>query len=236
MAAENREKQQREQLTKWYDADYFRAYPMHTRRIAQIVRHLPLSSDDRVCEFGCGLGHILFAIQSRITYGLGIDFSEFAINNAEHNRQTRDLGNLEFRATPIENLPGDASLNGRFTKVLMMDISEHLYDDTLARFLAAAHHVLAPQGRLYIHTPNAAYYLEVMKAHNFVIKQFPSHIAVRNQTAYRRLLEHTGFRVAQVQTLPHYNRALGLLDRFFMWLPLAGRIFQARLLIEAVRD
>jgi cyclopropane fatty-acyl-phospholipid synthase-like methyltransferase len=226
-------KQQREQLNEWYGEDYFRTYPLHARRIAQILHYLPLAPDDRVCEFGCGLGHILFAIQSRIAYGLGIDFSKFAINSAERDRKARGLNNLEFRAADIEGLPENVELKNRFTKVLMMDISEHLYDDTMTKFLAAARHVLVPGGRLYIHTPNATYYLEQMKAHNFIIKQFPSHIAVRNQTAYQQLLERSGFRLSHIQTLPHYNRVLGLLDRFLMSWPFAGRLFEARLLIEA---
>lgn len=227
---------QRERLTEWYDENYFRAYPLHARRIAQILRYLPLSPSDRVCEFGCGLGHILFAIQPRIAYGLGIDFSEFAIHDAEHRREAQHLDNLKFRTAAIENLTQDADLRGRFTTVLMMDISEHLYDDTLENFLTAAHYVLSPGGRLYVHTPNAGYYLEKMKARNLILKQFPSHIAVRGRAEYLPLLERNGFHVARILALPHYNRVLGLLDRFLMTLPLAGRLFEARLLIEAVKD
>lgn len=61
----------------------------------------------------------------------------------------------------------------------MMDISEHFYDDTLRLFFAAARHVLAPGGELCIHTPNVGYYLERLKSRNIILKQFPSHIAVR---------------------------------------------------------
>ena len=229
-------KNQREQLTEWYDEEYFRAYPFHARRIKQILRHLPLSEKDHICEFGCGLGHILFAIQPRIDSGLGVDFSSYAIAEANRYRDTARLHNLEFRAQAIEDLPKDSSLCGRFTKVFLMDISEHLYDDTLSQFLAAARHVLTPGGRLYIHTPNAGYYLEIMKTHNFILKQFPSHIAVRDRAAYDALLLRSGFRIVNVTVLPHYNRLLGILDRLLMKLPLLGQLFEARLLIEAVAD
>jgi cyclopropane fatty-acyl-phospholipid synthase-like methyltransferase len=225
--------EQREQLAEWYDEKYFRNYPHHVLRISQILRHLSFSKSDRVCELGCGLGHVLFAIQPEIAHGLGVDFSPHATAEAIRQRDAAGMHNLEFRAQAVEDLVKDASLGGRFTKVLLMDISEHLYDDTLRQFLATARHLLAPGGRLYIHTPNAAYYLEIMKAHNFILKQFPSHIAVRSRGAYEKLLQDCEFRTLRVVPLPHYNRLLGTIDRFLMNLPLLGHLFEARLLIEA---
>lgn len=228
--------EQRERLSEWYDEHYFRIYPHHTRRIAQILRRLPIAASDRVCEFGCGLGHILFSLAPKIAYGLGIDFSAYAITDAKRRADAEGIRNLEFRAEDIEKLPEDITLEGAFTKVLMMDISEHLYDDTLLQFLKSARHVLVPGGRLYLHTPNAGYYLEIMKARNFILRQFPSHIAVRDAMAYDALLRRAGFRIAKVTLLPHYNRVLGALDRVLMRLPFLGRLFEARLLIEAATD
>lgn len=223
----------REKLEEWYDESYFRVYPRHDRRIRQILRHLSFSPTDRVCEFGCGLGHILFAISPLIGNGIGLDFSEFAITEAERRRQATAIENISFKAINIETLVSDATFEGRFDKVLMMDISEHLYDDTLMRFFAAAHHVLAPGGELFIHTPNAGYYLERLKSRNIILKQFPSHIAVRGYRAYESTLLTAGFRIEKVTMLPHYNVVLGKVDALMMRLPYIRHLFMSRILIKA---
>lgn len=120
-----------------------------------------------------------------------------------------------------------------FDKVLMMDISEHLYDDTLLEFFQSAAFVLKPGGQLLIHTPNADYFLERMKAHNFIVKQFESHIAVRNTAQHIPLLNRAGFADIQAKYLPHYNRLLGFVDRVMMHAPFIKRYFRARILLVA---
>lgn len=224
----------KEQVKKWYDEEYFDKYPRHDRRIRQILDHLQLKSTESVCEFGCGLGHILIAIAPQIRSGLGIDVSEYAVSKATHDAKSKGIENIEFRSIDIEKLVADVNLANSFDVVLMMDISEHLYDETLQRFFASARAVLKPEGRLIIHTPNAAYYLERMKAHNFILKQFESHIAVRNFAQHLPLLEACNFSRIQTQYLPHYNRALRILDTILMRVPLLNRLFRARLLITAI--
>jgi 2-polyprenyl-6-hydroxyphenyl methylase / 3-demethylubiquinone-9 3-methyltransferase len=223
----------REKLEEWYDENYFLDYPRHDRRIRQILRNLSFTPSDRICEFGCGLGHILFAIAPLIGNGIGFDFSEFAIAEAERRCKAAAIDNLAFKAIDIETLVTDELFRGQFDKVLMMDISEHLYDETLMRFLAAAHHVLVPGGELYVHTPNAGYYLERLKSRNIILKQFPSHIAVRGRQAYEAALLSTGFRVEKVTMLPHYNFALGKLDNLMIRLPYIRHLFMSRILIKA---
>ena len=44
-----------------------------------------------------------------------------------------------------------------------------------------------------------------MKARNFIVKQFPEHIAVRTQEENVRLVEKIGFHARAVHLLPHYN-------------------------------
>lgn len=222
-----------EQLQEWYDEEYFDQYPKHVRRIRQIVKNLEFDAADVVCEFGCGLGHILMAIAGNIQQGVGIDVSDYATTQASASADKAGLGNLEFNTYDIIQLGGAEDYRSRFDKVLMMDISEHLYDDTLLKFLHSAKSILKPRGSLILHTPNANYYLERMKARNFILKQFESHIAVRNFQQHVPLLQAAGFSEIEVTYLPHYNRVLGLLDRAFCRIPLIGRLFRARILITA---
>lgn len=118
----------------------------------------------------------------------------------------------------------------------MMDITEHIYDKTLLEFLASARHVLREAGKLYIHTPNGRYYLELMKRYNFLLRQFPGHVAVRPPDAYAELLERGGFKVESIVYLPHYHGLLGKLDQIMMRVPLIRLFFQSRLLIVEVRS
>ena len=225
----------REKTDEWYDEDYFRTFPVWPRRIRQILRNVEFDASDRVCEFGCGLGHILFEVQARISRGLGIDVSAFAIEQAEKRRRALGVDNLEFRKREIRSLVSDASVAGAFSKVLMMDISEHLYDDTLSAFFRSARHILEPGGELVLHTPNAGYYLERLKARGWILKQFPSHVAVRGREAYETALAACGFRIRCVEVLPHYHIAVGAVDRVGMRLPFVSPLFRSRLLIHAQR-
>jgi len=223
----------KEDIENWYDEEYWRRFPVWPRRVRQIFAHIELEASDRVCEFGCGLGHNLFEIRDSIESGLGLDLAKLAVAEAEKTRRRDGIDNLAFEVRNIEALVSQPELRDVFTKVLMLDVSEHLYDDTLRGFLASARHVLVPGGSLWIHTPNAGYYLEIMKAHGILLRQFPSHIAVRNADAYVGELERSGFSVERVLTLPHYRRALGAVDRPLMRVPWIGRLFRSRLLIEA---
>lgn len=223
----------KEQLEQWYDQDYFDQYPKHDRRIKQILSHISFDSSDVVCEFGCGLGHILIAISGQVQHGTGIDVSEYATSRATTAAERSGIKNLDFKSIDIKSLADASEYSKHFDKVLMMDISEHLYDNTLLEFLQSAKSVLKPGGQLVLHTPNADYYLEQMKARNFILKQFESHIAVRNYSQHLPILGKAGFSIEQVRYLPHYNRVLNLLDRVFMHLPYIKRFFQARILITA---
>jgi len=225
-----------EQLDQWYDEDYFDQYPKHERRIRQIVDHTKFEATDSVCEFGCGLGHILLAIADRIHHGTGIDVSEYACSTATAAAEKSGIRNLDFRSLDIIELRHENEYSNQFHKVLMMDISEHLYDDTLRAFFDSAKSVLKPRGQLILHTPNAEYILERMKARNFILKQFESHIAVRSVAQHIPILEAAGFSQIDVQFLPHHNRILNLLDRVLMHVPIVKRFFRARILLSATLE
>lgn len=222
-----------DQFSRLYNEDYFRRLPVLTSRIKNIVKNLNLNESDAVCEFGCGVGHVLIAISQDIQTGLGIDFSEYAITEAEKNQRNLNIKNLTFRAMNIEHLVSDRSLGQEFNKVLMLDVTEHIYDETLSGFLASARHILKRDGELYIHTPNADYYLERLKAHDLVLKQLPGHIAVRCYEDYQLVLNRAGFGVKEIKYLPHYNRVLGAIDRLMMNIPYIKGLFRSRIMIKA---
>ena len=84
-----------------------------------------------------------------------------------------------------------------------------------------------------LHTPNAEFVVEIMKARNLLLRQFPEHIAVRNAEDNRRFLERAGFVDVSVHFLPHYN-ILSLVHPM-SFIPLIGKYFQARIFIVATK-
>ncbi len=224
------------ELNSLYDAEYFRGLPVRSQRISRIFRHIPFACGDRVCELGCGVGHVLLAAHRHIGYGLGIDFSEYAISQALLERNRCGISTLDFSVRDIAKLVTDVSLKESFDKVLMMDLTEHIHDQMLLEFLVSTRHILKQAGKLYIHTPNARYYLEIMKKHNFLVRQYPGHIAVRSADQYRDLLRRSGLRLESITYLPHYHGVLGKIDAVMMRLPLLGKLFQSRLLITVAKS
>lgn len=220
-------------MTDLYDSDYFDRLPRESRRIENIIRELDLDKSDRVCEFGCGTGDVIFAISNLVDYCLGIDFSADAIKMADDARKERQKSCVEFACGDITTICTMEKYHRKFTKVLMMDVTEHIDDGVFSEFLRAAKKILKKQGVIYIHTPNKDSILEIMKDNNFILKQLPGHIAVRNARQYQHILNKEGIQVTSVKYLPHYNKLVGLIDRLFMNLPGLGRYFRSRLLIKS---
>lgn len=216
-----------------YDAEYFSGLPVDSSRIQQIIQRIDFSPGDSVCEFGAGLGHVLFAIQDRIAYGFGVDFSSYAVEEARKYGATHKINHIDFSCADIVDLPSDKRYKHRFDKILMMDVTEHIEDDLLADFLASALTLLKPGGHVIIHTPNAEYFLEILKNKGIFMQQLPGHIAVRSLAHYKTLLEAAGFAMESTRYLPHYRLPMRLVDAALMHLPLLGRLFRSRLLLVA---
>ena len=70
-----------------------------------------------------------------------------------------------------------------------------------------------------------------MKHHNFIIKQYPQHIAVRSPEANGKLLVEAGFSINKMKLIPHYN-VLRVIH-FLSHTPFFGKYFKARIFIEA---
>ena len=103
-----------------------------------------------------------------------------------------------------------------FDKVLMIDVAEHIENDVFMEFLISAKSILNPDGELIIHTPNAGYYIERLKAREVILKQIPGHIAVRHAHHYKPMLATAGFNIKSIVYLPHYKNPMNMIDRKLM--------------------
>lgn len=90
---------------------------------------------------------------------------------------------------------------------------------------------IKPNGKLYLHTPNAEFFLEKMKNKNVIVKQHSGHVAVRTPEQNISILREAGFNVAKVWLIPHYN--ILRLVHPFSYIPVLEKYLKARIFIEA---
>lgn len=220
------------ELKNFYRGEYVAKYlDKPISRLRRLLPYINLSRSDEVADFACGSGMLLELIHGKIAHYWGVDFSEEFIEVAKREALRKDLGGASFECAEIVDFC--SKHQGYFDKAFALDFSEHIYDDNFINIFSAVFRSLKEGGRLYIHTPNGDYFLEILKKKGF-LKQFTEHVAVRNAGAYVKLLREVGFTSVNVHFLAHYVRPLSYLH-FLSHIPLAGRIFQARLFIECRR-
>jgi 2-polyprenyl-6-hydroxyphenyl methylase / 3-demethylubiquinone-9 3-methyltransferase len=222
-----------EELRAIYDQRYVDIYDPHAvQRMRRMLPFFALSGDARVADFGCGNGVLLELIGPRVREYVGVDFSEPFVRAAERRRDAHGITNGRFECADIaafcEQHPN------QFDVAFALDFSEHLYDDQFLRSFRAIHGALKPGAPLYLHTPNAEYFLECFHTWG-ILNQVEGHVAVRDARSHQRLLEQSGFTKVDVRYLPHYLYLASKLN-FLGALPLVGPHFRARLFLTCWKD
>ncbi len=218
-----------DELRAIYDERYVDVYDPHAvQRMQRLLPLFELSASDVVADFGCGNGALLELIAPRVRQYVGVDFSEPFVRAAERHRLARGIQNGSFRQQDI--VAFCAEHQSRFDAAFAIDFSEHLYDDQFLTIFGAIRGALKPGGSLYIHTPNAEYFMERFKASG-VMKQVEGHVGVRDARTHQRLLRQCGFTNVEVRYLAHY---LTLASKFHFLgaLPLISPFFRARLFLR----
>ncbi|MCX7041189.1 MAG: class I SAM-dependent methyltransferase [Gammaproteobacteria bacterium] len=216
-----------------HDRHWFRNNPSKFRlRWESVLARLQLQPDDVLLELGCASGEHTVQLAPRVRRAIGLDFSPDAIRLAR-GQAARQSSKAEFVQGNVADL--SAFTDGSVTKVLAMDLVEHIPDAVLRSMLSETWRVLAPGGRLVIYTPSATHYVERLKAANFLLRQLPGHIAVREGPAYRELLETQAWASIELGYLPSSYPVFGWIDRLLMALPAIGPLFRFRILATATK-
>lgn len=205
------------------------AHPIE--RITRLKPLMSLTGRESLVDIGCGNALSMTALEGHYDSYTGVDFSEPFIKAARTRAQSHGIDNATFFCGSAEEFA--AGHRDCFDVALALDISEHVYDDEWIGILNAVREMLRPGGRLFLHTPNLDFFIEKMKDRNFILRQFPEHIAVRNMPGNIGLLRQAGLEIRQARSLPHYNW-LSVLHPLSK-LPAVGSLFGARLFIEAVK-
>jgi 2-polyprenyl-6-hydroxyphenyl methylase/3-demethylubiquinone-9 3-methyltransferase len=223
----------REDLKALYGEEYVQKYKTHSRRrLGRLVRYFALRPTDTVADFACGNGMLLDLVGHRVQRYVGLDFSEPFIRAAQERTQSLRLANAEFVCSSVVEFCSRRPSS--FDVAFALDFSEHVYDDEWIEILRSIRSALKPAARFYLHTPNADFILEIMKARNFILTQQPEHVAVRTAGENCRLLREAGFLVERVRVLAHYKNLLRWAHALTV-APGIGQYFGARLFIEARR-
>src|SRR5690349_13606362 len=163
-----------------YDARYFEElHPHHwfknpprkyAERNRDVLRVVAPRKTDRVVELGSARGDVSFFLAEHAREVVGVDAAPEAVAMAEAERDRRGLANVRFVIADVADLAPLA--DGSADAVAAIDLVEHIDDPTLRAMLAECRRVLVPGGRLGLYTPDRAHYVERLKAHDLVLKQF----------------------------------------------------------------
>lgn len=189
------------------------------------------SPEQTVLDLGSARGDVCFLLAPRVREAIGIDASPRAVELADTERRRRGLTNVRFVQGDVATLEpiagGSVDLAGAF------DLLEHVDDETVRQMLRALRRVLRPGGVFAAYTPNREHYVERLKAHDVVLKQFPEHIAVRRPREIARLLASEGWRLLEMTYSPAPFPVVHGIEKALWRVPGLGRLFRYRILLRA---
>jgi 2-polyprenyl-3-methyl-5-hydroxy-6-metoxy-1,4-benzoquinol methylase len=168
-------------LEEWYRRAVLRG---HVHFVERALRGARVAGP--LLDVGCGGGLFLGVMRRRGFRVIGLDFSPQAAGVAwRYQHVPAVAGNLErapFRPAS-------------FAAVTMSHVLEHLPDPRA--YLTAVHHLLAPEGRLVVHVPNAASWQFRLLGRAWNGLDVPRHLFDYRDQDVERLLESCGFEVVR---------------------------------------
>jgi 2-polyprenyl-3-methyl-5-hydroxy-6-metoxy-1,4-benzoquinol methylase len=128
---------------------------------AEFLNRNPPRGNGRLLDIGCGLGFFLARAKDRgwDVHGVDTSASWVSLANARLDRQHR----VHVGTVGEANLPAES-----FDLITAWDVIEHTFDPV--RFLTGARELMAPQGRLFIRTPNISYGYPVYAVRRWVLR------------------------------------------------------------------
>lgn len=172
------------ELLKYYNEDYVKFYAGKTTfRLARLIKYMKLNINQNVVDFACGNGLLMELVAPKVKSYIGIDFSELFIKAAKEKKEKLSINNADFICSDI--IAFCQNNIKRFDIDFAMDFTEHVPDDELSRILENIRKSIKPNGKFYIHTPNAKFIIEIMKNKKFYSETIPgTHCSSRSGTIY----------------------------------------------------
>jgi len=156
-------------------------YPGRPAELDFSVMWLSRSTRGRLLDVGAGAGWLVAHMQRLGWRAEGLDFDSKAVARA------RARGLVVYLGTLASQRFADAS----FDAVTMSHSIEHVHDPVA--WLAEAHRILRPSGRLALATPNSASMLHRRFCQNWFPLDPPRHLQLFNRLALDAALRRAGF-------------------------------------------
>lgn len=195
----------------YYDAS---ARDAAAAKMAWVTRFSPRGG--RLLDVGANAG--LFVAEAKHRFdAAGIEPSAAAVRMAKESRQSSVQVGSIYDAVD--------EFNGRFDAITMFDVIEHLEDPR--RALDRCRQFLAPDGRLFLITPDSGSFIARMMGANWHYLNLDQHVSVFNAGNLSRLLADTGFTTISQRTFgrryrfSYIERHLGSLGQHSALLRLA---------------
>ncbi len=160
------------------------AMSKHDRnKLALVNRYLPLNSDRKILDIGCGSGSFLsMATKLHGVNASGIDLKDLSSLPWMHE--------LDFRSGTLASQDFEPR---SFDLITMWHFLEHDYDPV--ETLAKARDLLAPQGRLIIEVPNLDSLSFNLYRNRWPGLQAPQHTLLLDMKTLPALVSRAGFKV-----------------------------------------
>jgi SAM-dependent methyltransferase len=153
---------------------------------------------DFLLDIGCFTGKFE-AIFSKTCRIFGVDINEKALDVARNYCKRK--GNPKNCAFFLRNRPLDKMFGEqKFSKVLMLDFTEHVPDSELEKTLREIKPIMGKGGELIIYTPNRGHWSEWLRVVG--VDRSEGHINLKKPKELKGLIEMNGFRVKELYLLP----------------------------------
>lgn len=132
--------------TNWWSRD--------KAKLAELLLTADSGQPLRTLDCGCGNGYFSYQAYRRGASCVGITVNDGECRRCVEMRNYLGIpaDRMQFKVARLRDFADDPSQHGQYDQVLLLDVIEHLSDDSAA--LRQLHALLADNGFLYITTPN----------------------------------------------------------------------------------
>ncbi len=156
-----------------------------------ILDYLNPEQTDKILDFGCGFGRVAAAISKYGSRVIGLDISDYAINQA---KKLYPKGNLEFRC--IDS--GEFDYKHEFDKIVCYHVLEHLSQNDSKIILQNLYDALKKDGIIVIGVPleeNNILRTGIRLLATRRLKRDPTHLRSFSLYLIKKEIEESGFKI-----------------------------------------
>lgn len=190
-------------------------------RISKILEIYNPGKSERILDLGCGWGTFCWALSHRVQSIVGLDFSQKSIEICKQKFAGSGLKNISFLCANACNTNLEPE---SFDLIIAADLMEHLYYKDSKLVISEAFRLLKRGGHLSIWTPHRGHILEILRAHNIILKRDLSHVDYKSMESIKNTLIYEGFLIKKAYYVESHLPIIKYLEKITLaWIPLFRR-------------